>query len=274
MISKHETVYPTNLSLGVMMKFSKVMGIVGLTIMLCHLAANASEEAVTENLFKQGTKWETGLNGCFDTNYIDCTYWIDGETSFNGKNYMVIYEQDANTEPKVIGYYRCEADKVYRLNESKTADLLIYDFGMQDQFEEIYDSMSGDQPLLVKCIDRTVETTLNDVKVEVMHLVVRLSDDIDYGDKEGFEGEWYTGIGNTTSPVLNFAFLLTGGGSLLYNVEYDGKEIIFHDKPANSLQDLNTDNSKSHILYNLLGTQHHYGDKGIVIKNGKKLIIR
>lgn len=231
-------------------------------------------------------------------------YAFTGEKNINGKDYLIL-SNTKNTDPfGPIGercYMRFENNKVYKrpLNpkyENPAWDYPIYDFDIQpgEVIKVCTQNCFGDKVpksddvMFVKCLDRTkvVRDGEEYDGITVLYiykdgLTLDIEDVIDEYSKSNYEMEpWVAGVGGEIEllHMPNMRIADCGGYSLL-QVERNG-DCYYNcgvlPLPSNGIESVNTEveENSNRVRYNLNGIPCGDDEKGIVISNGKKYILR
>lgn len=266
-----------------------------------------------EDVYRVGTKFKyvkENFGGATDENgniiasssqesdMFECT--ITREEIINGDKYLVLsetYPLNYTGPYEDRCYLRIDGNKVYKHSknvdlESAAHDYPIYDFDIRpDEIIKVGNDFESESTsvIFVKCVDRTmIERDGDEYERMWVYYVYKNGTILDvdevvfpqsYGGPQG--DYWIAGIGDWMSLIdtPNSKSRMFSIKCSLIQVENNG-EVYFNSgklpKPTNGIQEMDSfkENNQEVKVYNLNGVRTHNNENGIIIKEGKKYIIR
>lgn len=200
-----------------------------------------------------------------------------------------MYFSNEGQEKTLYAYVRSEDGKVYaRSINNDPREFLMYDFNLQPGdlvsvylclgIDSPYKNLDKIHPYIVHCVNR-YKITSNGHSFEVIEFDEHCEGMADDWDCNYLTGQWIVGVGSDAGPFYNIYLQLAGGGSMLDKVTISDDLVYSNEDvqidPANVNQLMDSEESAEYgPSYNIDGTLHSEGQKGLYIRNGKKFIAR
>ncbi|MDE7403083.1 MAG: hypothetical protein K2M87_06700 [Muribaculaceae bacterium] len=234
-----------------------------------------------ENLFKEGTEWFCKVESCdtYPPKISSIKFYLQGLVNKNDKSYLSVKTErigaDESQDYNPWGAIRAEGENVYYLPQDCNEEVLIYGFDLiPDEIYKFspvegarYEIGKYPEPIQIELVEEELKTSEYG-KYELM----KLQETHSYGQSER-PTYWIKGIGSIAGPMNNLYADLLGGSTSLIEVKVDGVT-VYKDKTAGVSECTNNYKDSTEKAYNLDGTPHEEGEKGIYIVAGKKVIER
>ena len=164
-----------------------------------------SENAEKPILVKENRAWNTRISSpvmpYYHTERTRITF-LQGDTLINETGYIKAYRSfyEDKSQAGYAGCLRQDGDKVYIIGKDKTAEILLYDFGLEAGDSFTFDSSFEDGGFIItETVSATDSITIGGIK----HKRVLFS--------QGEHGAWIEGIGSTDDIMTHYTWNIAGG---------------------------------------------------------------
>jgi hypothetical protein len=177
---------------------------------------------------------------------------------------------------------REEEGRVYRhgWGWNPDSETLLYDFNAK--LGDVFKNDDEDNEDMMVQVKRVSQVNINGQNRRCLEMHYYDVDEKGEGYSGGFVDYWIEGIGCTGSPHYPFWWDVIGNYPLLLSC-YDGEECIFNIEDFNgivtAIKDIPNAGHRRSVdsdtpVYNLAGQKVNPSNKGIVIQNGKKKVVK
>ena len=247
--------------------------------------ATVAQERSYDSLLDEEKVWTVKIEslGFNDTNVSYMEYKLMDKTSIDGiscRQLFTRHKQDDEDEwgewqPGEFGgtsYIGEDSEGKIYYYRPNMEDFLLMDFSMQEGDVYRFDDDEDAPAYIVTAVSDTIlENSFDRKPRKCIHLARRFNGEILTEDYH--RDVWIEGIGSMKDGLMGMEFFHLSGSRQLLKCTQQGK-VIYQNDDATSVQGIKEQPLADTVNYNLAGQKANASYKGIVIQNGKKVIMK